>query len=104
MLLMNVCVCVQGGPDRELSHTGRTLIQDENGLTSLYQSAMCLMQEVNKHGSKTRHQLHVECGSSAVECRTRNRESPGSNPPLLPFRNLGIFVLSTTPHFTQLYR
>ena len=26
-----------------------------------------------------------------VECRTRNRESPGSNPPLLPFRRLGIF-------------
>ena len=26
-----------------------------------------------------------------VECRTRNRESPSSNPPLLPFRRLGIF-------------
>ena len=26
-----------------------------------------------------------------VECRTRNQ---GSNPPLLPFRRLGIFVLS----------
>ena len=35
-----------------------------------------------------------EHGSSAVECRTRNRVSPGSNPPLLPFRRLGIFVLS----------
>ena len=33
-------------------------------------------------------------GSSVVERRTRNRESPGSNPPLLPFRILGIFVLS----------
>ena len=29
-----------------------------------------------------------------VECRTRNQASPGSNPPLLPFRRLGIFVLS----------
>ena len=38
--------------------------------------------------------LYVERGSSAVECRTRNRASPGSNPPLLPFRRLGIFVLS----------
>ena len=37
---------------------------------------------------------HVERGSSAVECRTRNQVSPGSNPPLLPFRRLGIFVLS----------
>ena len=25
----------------------------------------------------------VECGSSVVECRTRNRESPDSNPSLL---------------------
>ena len=37
---------------------------------------------------------NVERGSSAVECRTRNKVSPGSNPPLLPFRRLGIFVLS----------
>ena len=36
----------------------------------------------------------VERGSSVVECRTRNRVSPGSNPPLVPFRRLGIFVLS----------
>ena len=38
--------------------------------------------------------IAMECGSSAVECRTRNQVSPGSNPPLLPFRSLGIFVLS----------
>ena len=36
----------------------------------------------------------VERGGSAVECRTHNLVSPGSNPPLLPFRRLGIFVLS----------
>ena len=36
----------------------------------------------------------VEHGSSVVECRTRNQVIPGSNPPLLPFRRLGIFVLS----------
>ena len=36
----------------------------------------------------------MELGSSVVECQTRNRVSPGSNPPLLPFRRLGIFVLS----------
>ena len=38
--------------------------------------------------------IFVERGSSVVECRTRNRESPGSNPPLLPFQSLVIFVLS----------
>ena len=38
--------------------------------------------------------LPVERGSSVVERRTRNQVSPGSNPPLLPFRRLGIFVLS----------
>ena len=37
----------------------------------------------------------VERGSSAVECRTRNLVSQGSNPPLLPLRKLGIFVLFT---------
>ena len=37
---------------------------------------------------------NVERGSSVVECRTRNQVSPGSNPSLLPFRRLGIFVLS----------
>ena len=36
----------------------------------------------------------VERGSSVVECRTRNQVIPGSNPPLLPFRRLGIFFLS----------
>ena len=37
---------------------------------------------------------YVERGSSVVERRTRNQVSPGSNPPLLPFRKVGIFVLS----------
>ena len=37
--------------------------------------------------------LLVERGSSAVECRTRNQVSPGSNPPMLPFRRLGIFLM-----------
>ena len=37
---------------------------------------------------------YVERGSSMVECRTRDQVNPGSNPPLLPFRRLGIFVLS----------
>ena len=35
----------------------------------------------------------VERGSTVVEHRTRNQVSPGSNPPLVPFRRLGIFVL-----------
>ena len=33
-------------------------------------------------------------GSSVVERRTRNQVSPGSNPPLLPFGRLGVFLLS----------
>ena len=37
---------------------------------------------------------YVERGSSVVESRTRNQVSPGSNPSLLPFRRLGIFVIS----------
>ena len=37
---------------------------------------------------------YMERGSSVVECRTRNQVGPGSNPSLLPFRRLGIFVLS----------
>ena len=36
----------------------------------------------------------VERSSSVVEYRTRNQVSPGSNPSLLPFRKLVIFVLS----------
>ena len=38
--------------------------------------------------------LTVEHGSSAVENQTCNQVSPGSNPPFLLFRRLGIFVFS----------
>ena len=44
--------------------------------------------------AETEYDAHLERGTSAVERRTRNQVSPGSNPPLLPFRRLGIFVLS----------
>ena len=45
-----------------------------------------------RHGHRERlKRVTRENSSSVVECRTRNRESPGSNPPLLPFRRLGIF-------------
>ena len=47
---------------------------------------------------------YLERGSSAVECQTRNRGSLGLNTPLLPFQDLGIFVLSTPPQFAQLYK
>ena len=36
----------------------------------------------------------MERGSSVVECQTRNQVNQGSNPPLLPFPRMGIFVLS----------
>ena len=51
-----------------------------------------------------REGLYVERDRSVVECRTRNQGNPGSNLPLLPFRSLGIFVLSMKPQFTQLYK
>ena len=41
-----------------------------------------------------RQMARMERGSSVVECWTRNQVSPGSNLSLLPFRRLGIFVLS----------
>ena len=44
-----------------------------------------------------------ERGGSAVECWILNRE-PGFESPLLPFRSLGIFVYSTVPQLTQLYK
>ena len=44
----------------------------------------------------------VERGSSAVECRTSNREILGSNTPLLPCRRLGNFVPFMTRQLTQL--
>ena len=50
---------------------------------------------VSRHHANIYNMVLVERGSSVVECRTRNRVSPGSNPPLLPFRRLDIFVLST---------
>ena len=47
----------------------------------------------------------MESSSSVVECRNRDRESPGSNPlQLLPFLNLDIFVHFTAPQSTQLYK
>ena len=45
--------------------------------------------------SGVEYTIIMERGSSVVECRTRNHVSPGSNPPLIPFRRLCIFVLFT---------
>ena len=47
----------------------------------------------------------MECGGSAVESRSRNRQSlviasRGSNPLLLPFQKICTFVLSMMPQFT----
>ena len=39
-----------------------------------------------------------------VECRTHNQVSPGSNPRLLPFQRLGIFVLSSDALVDSLYK
>ena len=45
----------------------------------------------------------MECGSSAVECRTRNRESPCSNPLCYRFEAWAFDILSTVPQFNYLY-
>ena len=56
---------------------------------------MSVFSEPGNTTAFTRHiSNYVERGSSVVECRTRNQVSPGSNPSLLPFRRLGISVLS----------
>ena len=47
--------------------------------------------------------VYLERGSSVVEWRTRH-QSPGSNPPLLPFRRLGIFVLSIDTPVHSVYK
>ena len=58
-------------------------------------TCICLNGSLLDQLSCTIVYLHnLERGSSVVECRTRNQVSPGSNPPLLPFGRLGIFLLS----------
>ena len=59
---------------------------------SKYHDHDCMLyQQFNNNGGC---QHTCERGSSVVECRTRNQESPGSNPPLLRCRRWDIFVLS----------
>ena len=53
-----------------------------------------MFNNMNKNYNLENKWHNMERGSSVVECRTRNQVSPGSNPALLPFRILGIFVLS----------
>ena len=50
-------------------------------------------EKITKHNMRSGGDK-VERGSSVVECRTRNQVSPGSNPTLLPFGRLGIFLFS----------
>ena len=50
--------------------------------------------DTGKSGEIVQRFKYIVRGSSVVERWTRNRESPGSNPPLLPFRRLGMFLLS----------
>ena len=55
---------------------------------------LLIYESINKNWVNVKQCSYMERGSSVVECRTRNQVSPGSNPPLPPFRRLGIFVLS----------
>ena len=60
----------------------------------LFLTLFQLYPNINRDNLKSLTRGGVERGSSSEECRTRNQVSPGSNPPLQPFRRLGIFVLS----------
>ena len=55
-------------------------------------------------GASTGFCCSLERCSSVVERQTRNRVTPGFKSPLLLILSLGIFVLSTTPQLTQLYK
>ena len=48
--------------------------------------------------------LFAERGSSALECQTRNRKSPGSNPLCYHFQDWAFSFSPLTPQLTQLYK
>ena len=79
-------------PGYKFLHVPRSTGGTGGGIALFYKSTMkvTVVTLPQKHSSFEA----LERGSSLVECRTRNRVSPGSNPPLLPFRRLDIFVLS----------
>ena len=60
----------------------------------LFQNSRLTRRTTYREFSDVKEDTFVERGSSVVKRRTRNQVIPGSNPPLLPFRRLGIFVLS----------
>ena len=48
--------------------------------------------------------ITVECGSSVIERRTRNQESPGSNHPCYRFEAWAFLFYPLTPQSTELYK
>ena len=79
-------------PGYKFLHVTRSTGATGGGIALFYKSTMkvTVVTLPQKHSSFEA----LERGSSLVECRTRNRVSPGSNPPLLLFRRLDIFVIS----------
>ena len=73
------------------SHGRRSSVSMKSAPYSSYAFCKGTRGYVEHRHSRNFITANAECSSSVVECRTRNRESPGSNPPLLPFRRLGIF-------------
>ena len=53
---------------------------------------------------RTLYDESVERGSSVVECRARNRVSPGSNPFCYRFEDWAFPFSPLTPKLTQLYK
>ena len=75
------------------------LISLLRGHMMTFNCVICFQPSIDISLSSSR----VGLGSSVVlECWTRNQMSPGSNPQ--PFCSLGIFVLSTTPLLTHLFK
>ena len=94
-----LCIASQGNDFNDIE---ASLTSALNTMTTYYDSnqlranpsktQVCAFHIRNREAKR---ELNVVwSGSSVVECRTRNQVSPGSNPSLLPFRRLGIFVLS----------
>ena len=74
---------------------GPSMFRHQYPLTSGIFSRMCgRPRDILPLPSSAPVEQAITVARSVVECRTRNQVSPGSNPPLLPFRVLGILVLS----------
>ena len=81
-------------PHKRLSHVAHSTQPYVNASITDDPRTRCVRDGDNAERVCPGWMVSVERGSSVVECRTRKQVNPGSNPSLLPFRRLGMFVLS----------